>query len=490
MNDRTQDIAERIAFADHPAGLDDIIRDAELDHANGLITIDELEEHKETARSGTRRLTAAMLAARDQADGFDGLAPGIKPFQLLAALQKAWPYLGLPSLGLAWITYNIKLTRPCDWEKGSRPITWPTARRQQEVLSVSHARAKALDRVLAEAGLFVMRDDPQGRRRGRRGADGRIIEAYGFDWSLLSLRYAEFKRIAAEAETERKTMGRLRRRATIARRGIKQVGEALAALGALPSEWPRLEHEKAVLMAAKGDAEQSGDLAPIVEGLEGLRREAEQWLRDTAPPPSETAKTSPMGLENEPHRTDTNRDSNIASLHTVAASEGCSDDEATPEVTTPAPAPRKASKWGALDIRPSELLDLAPRLDQWVPPGNGPPTWQDIDKAAGILRRELGVSPSCWETAHLTMGPTYAAITLAIVSTKPEGYFTRSAGAYFARMVKLHGCGLNLQRSLMGLREAKPGLSSELTIPACPNPSTRRESQQIEISDSTGKGRR
>jgi hypothetical protein len=154
-------------------------------------------------------------------------------------------------------------------------------------------------------------------------------------------------------------------------------------------------------------------------------------------------------------------------------------------------------KWGAPDIRPGELLDLAPRLDQWVPPGNGPPTWQDIDKAAGILRRELGVSPSCWETAHLTMGPTYAAITLAIVSTKPEGYFTRSAGAYFARMVKLHGCGLNLQRSLMGLREAKPGLSSELTIPALSKPiHPARKPADRDIRQSkaeycrTGKGRR
>ena len=45
-----------------------------------------------------------------------------------------------------------------------------------------------LNRALCEAGIFVMRDDPQGRRYGRRDEQGRIIEAYGFDLSLLAER--------------------------------------------------------------------------------------------------------------------------------------------------------------------------------------------------------------------------------------------------------------------------------------------------------------
>ena len=61
-----------------------------------------------------------------------------------------------------------------------------------------------------------MRDDPQGKRYGRRGADKRIIEAYGFDLSLAT-RYEEFVRLAAEAQIERTRAKALRKRKTIAR---------------------------------------------------------------------------------------------------------------------------------------------------------------------------------------------------------------------------------------------------------------------------------
>ena len=91
-----------------------------------------------------------------------------------------------------------------------------------------------LNRVLFEAGIFVIRDNEQGKRYGRRGPDGRIIEAYGFDLSPLAVRYDEFIRIAAEAKVERERMKALRKRATIARRTIRQVREALETLGPCP----------------------------------------------------------------------------------------------------------------------------------------------------------------------------------------------------------------------------------------------------------------
>ena len=54
---------------------------------------------------------------------------------------------------------------------------------------------QALNRTLAEAGIFVMRDDPQGRRYGHRDEKtGRITKAFGFDLSLLAERHGEFKK--------------------------------------------------------------------------------------------------------------------------------------------------------------------------------------------------------------------------------------------------------------------------------------------------------
>src|SRR5580704_7209169 len=247
--------------------------------------------------TGSRRLTLTMLTARDRADGFAGLpADCAKPLRLLAAFQAAEPYLGLPAHAFKLVSWLVKMTMACDWEQGSRPIVWPSARLQQEFLGLSATRVKALNRVLFDAGIFVIRDNEQGKRYGRRGPDGRIIEAYGFDLTPLALRYDEFVRIAAEAKIERERMKALRKRATIARRAIRQAGEALQALGPLPPQWPRLAAEMADLVKAGRRADRSEELALVAMALESRKAEAEQWLREAARP----VKTDPAGAENGP----------------------------------------------------------------------------------------------------------------------------------------------------------------------------------------------
>jgi replication initiation protein RepC len=196
--------------------------------------------------SGARRINLTMLIARDQADGFTGLPRGTaKNFRFLAGFQEAEPYLGLPAHAFKLVSWLVKQTKSYDWEEGSRPIAWPSARRQQEFLGISETRVKALNRALFEAGIFVIRDNEQGKRYGHRDpVTDRITEAYGFDLSPLALRYEEFVRIAAEARIERNRMRDLRRRATIARRAIRAIGDELAALGQIPAGWasPRGRH--------------------------------------------------------------------------------------------------------------------------------------------------------------------------------------------------------------------------------------------------------
>jgi replication initiation protein RepC len=231
-----------------------------------------------------------MLTVRDRADGFTGEPTGTaKPLRFLAAFEEAEPYLGLPAHAAKLVRWLVRQTRPCDWEEGSRPIAWPSARRQQELLGLSPRRVKNLNRVLFGAGIFVMRDHPTGKRYGRRGADGRIVEAYGFDLSPLALCYDEFVRIAADAAAERERMRKLRTRATLARRTVTQAGDALARLGPVPEDWPRLKVEVAGLAAAARKAKTSAAIIPIVAGLEARKDEVEQWLRNT----DKSAKTPP-----------------------------------------------------------------------------------------------------------------------------------------------------------------------------------------------------
>ena len=88
-----------------------------------------------------------------------------------------------------------------------------------------------------------MKDSPNGKRYGRRDRKGRIIEAYGFDLSPIAARHAEFVRLAEEAKAERAEMGRLRRRATIARNGITQILETAAEYGFEGEEWADLARD-------------------------------------------------------------------------------------------------------------------------------------------------------------------------------------------------------------------------------------------------------
>ena len=195
-----------------------------------------------------------------------------------------------------------------DWEKGSRPIAWPSARLQQEFLGLSAARVKALNRALFEAGIFVIRDNEQGKRYGRRGPNKRIIEAYGFDLTPIAQRYEEFVRIAAAARTERNRSKDCRRRITIARRGIRQAGEMLAGLDvAQPAEWSRLVAETADLVAGARRADRSEDLAVIASALESRQKQVEQWLRVASKP----VDTNPVGLVCDPHSTSTNQSLNL-----------------------------------------------------------------------------------------------------------------------------------------------------------------------------------
>ena len=400
-----------------------------------------------SAPTGARRISLAMLAARDQADHFIGVGAGTaKPFGYLAAFQEAVPYLGLPSQAFMLVAWLVKQTMPCDWEVGSRPIAWPSARHQQEFLNLSPARVNALNRALFESGIFVIRDNEQGKRYGRRGPDKRIIEAYGFDLSPLAQRAEEFIRIAAQAKAERDRMKALRQRITIARRAIRQAGELLTALEKpLPVGWTVLVLETAELVKSARRVERSDDLLPLAQSVENAQSRAEKWVKNF----SEPMQTDPVGLACKPHTTNTNLISELPD--TVIAAEKSSEARSHP-ASSPKPQGR-AVRQGVSGIRrPEQLLELFPRLEQYVTARE--PGWRDIvDAAGGALRHELGVSATLWAEACRVMGREGAALALAIVSSKPDGYFTRGPGGYFGGMVRRAEKGeLYLEKTLWSLR--------------------------------------
>lgn len=407
--------------------------------------------------TGARRIDLTMRAHLDQANRFTGLPRGTaKPLRYLAAFQEAEPYLGLPVHAYKLVAWLVKLTETQDWEEGSRPIAWPSARRQEEFLGLSPARVKYLNRALFEAGIFVIRDNEQGKRYGRRDAQRRIVEAYGFDLSLLVQRYDEFVRIAAEAKIERTRMTKLRRQATRARRAITQAGEELAAQDAIPPEWVGLAREVADLAAGIRRATRSDELALALVALERRQQQAEIWLRQLI----KSVETNPEGLADEPHQDTTTTLTYDPKKDTVAAFKESS--RAEPLAPFPFEADKRFPE--RMGMRAVQLAELAPRLEQYLPTGR-PWDWPEIVEAAYFLTADLGINKTLWKQACVVMGRAEAAIAVATISTRPEGYFTSGPGGYFAGMLRKFEKGeLNLDRTLWKLRDQKWGPAAHRSV--------------------------
>ena len=400
--------------------------------------------------TGFRRLTPGLLKVDRTAESFAGLPDGVTAHgQLLAAFKAAAPRLGLSTRLVHAVDWLFKFTQPQDWERGERPIVWPSALLQQEALGLSETQAKRLNRCLIEASLVTMKDSPNGKRYGRRDARGRITEAYGFDLSPLAARYAEFVRLAEEGRAERDAMGRLRRRTTIARKGIIQILETARDYDLTGDEWTTLERDAQAIVRALKRAERPDEMEVGVASLEQRRREArarlEMLLQDVKKAPSE--------VENEPHQYTYNPNPN-PSKDTVIATKNSSEAPARSGSQSPQPEPQtKPEKGSVHGIRPDELVRLAPRLKPYL--RRPSPTWPEIIDAADWLRHDLDVSKSLWGDACVAMGRDLAAVALAIVSTKDPEHFRTTPGGYFHGMVQKAKAGeLHLERTVWALRRA------------------------------------
>ena len=455
--------------------------------------------------TGFRRLTPSLLQADRAAEVFDGLPVGVEHHaELLAAFKAAAPRLGLSVHLVHALDWLFRFTRPQDWGQGGRPVVWPSASMQQEALGLSETGVKSINRGLIEAGLITMKDSPNGKRYGVRNREGRIIEAYGFDLSPIATRHAEFVRLAAEAKAERALIGRLRRRATIARKAIAQILETVAEYGFGGEEWSRLRHETQALIKSLRLVERPEEIAIGVGSLERRQTAARARLEQLL----EAVNSAPRGAENNPHNIPTKQiiypeqDTVMApqgekSASGLAMSDPTPDTEqagATEETqgrpegessssgptiepepqagqgvrqrTTPPPARTDSGTMMRLSI--DELMMLAPRLRTYLTSPR--PAWPEIVDAADWLRGELGVTKSLWGEACIAMGREQAAIAIAIVSAKPLAHFRSTPGGYFHGMVMKAKTGdLNLARTVWGLRQvkgAKPGYGASRPRPS------------------------
>ena len=112
------------------------------------------------------------------------------------------------------------------------------------------------------------------------------------------MRHAEFVRLAEAGRAERAAMGRLRRRATIARKAITQILETAQEYGFTGEEWITLARETHALTRALRDVERPDEMEPGVKSLEHRQSAARERLEillgvvDSAPRGRKTGPTN------------------------------------------------------------------------------------------------------------------------------------------------------------------------------------------------------
>ena len=221
--------------------------------------------------------------------------------------------------------------------------------------------------------------------------------------------------------------------------------------------------ETAELVIAARASTCSDELALAVKSLESRKSAAEQMLRDLIKP----VENSPQGEQNDAHSTNTTLNPNDIN-HTVITSEESSRAEAKP---LKAEASQEAKLFPErLNVTPAQMVELAPRLAPYMPARFNDMDWAALIEAALWLSGEMGINRTLWAQACAVMGREYAAVTLAVVSTRPAEHFTSGPGGYFAGMLRKFERGeLCLSRTLWKLKDQLWG--AERRQLAAPTPS-------------------
>ena len=395
---------------------------------------------------------------------------GLLPGNLLGAFKGAARYMGIRGNILVAIDYFFAMTRSQDWMGDAQPIVWPSAREQSEALGLSPSGVKFLNRRLIELGLIIAKDSPTGARWGRRGHNGQILEAYGFDLSPMAHRFEEFCEIRDAGRANDAIRAQLRRRKTVA---IKSIGQIVRTAAESNLDTPPLYALAEGIYAITEGLAPSADrqtLERVVEDLEELREAVHALYRDlvggtqavpaTSKQESETSGMGvvdsnraepPSGLPNNNYKR-TKILTNSISLEKGSSEFGESGDSL---------APQKSGDRGEIPVptvKPKEVLQLAPAFAMYVGEDLDRvdmqrAIWAVIQAAESCALRELSVSKSLWADAQKVMGLWPATLAVMVVAAKDPEYFSRTPAHYFAGLVaKAKNGTLRLDRSIWGLR--------------------------------------
>ncbi|MET3778156.1 replication initiation protein RepC [Rhizobium alvei] len=333
-------------------------------------------------------------------------------------VSAAMELLGIQSNSLAVLDALLSFYPENELRHDSQLVVFPS---NVQLALRAHAMAGATLRrhiaILVEAGLIVRRDSANGKRYARKGSDGQIERAFGFDLSPLLARSEELALLAQQVLANRATFRKAKENLTICRRDIRKLITTAIEEGA-QGDWQSVEDIYVTLVGRIPRVPKLADVTTILEEMEMLREEIVNRL--------ETQINSENHSSNDAHIEQHLQNSKTESIYEFEPGSRIEQGAKLSEMRQVRREPVKAFPLGM-------VLKACPMVADYGP-GGAVGSWRDLMSAAVVVRSTLGVSASAYQEACEVMGPENAAVAVACILERAN--FINSAGGYLRDLTK------------------------------------------------------
>lgn len=377
-----------------------------------------MEPHISTTPFGRRSLSlgmvASQVAAKDMPKGVT-----VHKWHVFQNIKEARIAVGATDRALAILDALLSFHPETALYGDSELIVWPS---NEQLIGRANGMSPAtLRRHLAnlvDCGLIIRRDSPNGKRFARKGYDGEIEQAYGFDISPIVARAAEFKDLAEAVRAEKKALRLVKERLTICRRDIVKMIDAGIEEG-VPANWGRVQQTYQTIVSQMPRTAPRQVLEAIAKELDELWSEVRDVLESFVKTENLNANESQIErhIQNSNPDSKSESESRLGKLEEASGSAGDDDNVRS--------LPKRELPLGI-------VLDACPNLLWLVKGGGGIRNWREFLAAAEVARPSLGISASAWEDARIAMGEQQAAITVAAIYQRQDQI--KSAGGYLRNL--------------------------------------------------------
>ncbi len=364
-----------------------------------------------------RRPATLALVRRQQAAGEIPTSKSADKWSVFRDASAAMELLGLQSNSLAVLDALLSFFPEKELRGDAQLVVFPS--NMQLSLRAHSMPGSTLRRhlgALVDAGLIIRKDSANGKRFARKGADGDVESAFGFDLSPLLARAEELALLAQQVIATRAEFRKAKEKLTICRRDTRKLLTAAIEEG-VDGDWQAVEDVYVGLVGGFPRTPTLVEVTKALESMEMLKGEILNRLETS----EKAENNSTNDAQNGRHIQNSNPDS-------IIVFEPRSEKEQGEKSSKPA-KPSEPLKAFPLSV----VLRACPQITDYGP-GGAIGTWRDLMSAAVVIRSMLDVSPSAYQEACEIMGPENAAVAMACIFERAN--MINSAGGYLRDLTR------------------------------------------------------